>query len=122
MLQFVSGAGGFLAIAFGAFGAHALKNLERYQGTLPANVDSWWQTATMYLLVHSALGFALSLSAADNTVRLAALIMVGGAMLFAATLYAMGLGAPSWFGAITPIGGLAMLVGWGLLIWTGFKS
>ena len=40
--------------------------------------------------------------------------MVIGACIFAGTLYAMALGAPRWFGAITPIGGVSLLAGWGL--------
>ncbi|MAK62708.1 MAG: DUF423 domain-containing protein, partial [Ponticaulis sp.] len=37
-------------------------------------------------------------------------------------LYAMSVGAPRWFGAITPIGGVSLLVGWGLLIWSGIRG
>ena len=38
-------------------------------------------------------------------------------VIFSGSLYAMGLGAPRWFGAITPIGGLAFLAGWAALAW-----
>ncbi|CAI8331214.1 MAG: DUF423 domain-containing protein [Henriciella sp.] len=122
MLQFFASLGGFLSVALGAFGAHGLKNLERYQGTLPTDVQNWWSTATLYLIVHSALALAISLSSTDSILRTGALIMIIGAAVFASTLYAMSLGAPSWFGAITPLGGLGMLIGWGLIIWAGLKS
>ncbi|MGB2073827.1 MAG: DUF423 domain-containing protein, partial [Henriciella sp.] len=61
-------------------------------------------------------------SSTDSILRTGALIMIIGAAVFASTLYAMSLGAPSWFGAITPLGGLGMLIGWGLIIWAGLKS
>jgi uncharacterized membrane protein YgdD (TMEM256/DUF423 family) len=49
-------------------------------------------------------------------------LLAAGSGLFAATLYAMALGAPRWFGAITPIGGTAMIAGWSLLAWRAARS
>ena len=49
-------------------------------------------------------------------------VLLLGAALFAATLYAMALGAPRWFGAITPIGGLGMLAGWAMIAWAALKA
>jgi uncharacterized membrane protein YgdD (TMEM256/DUF423 family) len=49
--------------------------------------------------------------------RPSAWLFVGGAVIFSGTLYAMALGAPRWFGAVTPLGGLAMIGGWALLAW-----
>ena len=45
-----------------------------------------------------------------------------GAAIFAATLYAMALCAPRWFGAITPIGGSSLIAGWVVLAWTARKE
>lgn len=106
-------AGAFLAavaVAFGAFGAHALK------GRLDAEALGWWQTAVSYLLPHAVAVVALGLTALPR-LALPAWLLAGGAALFAGTLFAMALGAPRWFGAITPLGGTVMIVGWLLLAW-----
>lgn len=106
---------GFTAVALGAFGAHALSEGfgEKQMG--------WWETATLYLLVHAALVTALGVADGERYAT-AGLIMILGAGLFAGTLYAMALGAPTWLGAITPIGGLGLLAGWALIAWTALKS
>ena len=115
MVLVIGALAGFLAVAFGAFGAHALSDGFSEKAT------GWWETATLYLLVHAALATALS---ATDSARfgLAAMVLLIGALVFAATLYAMALGAPRWLGAITPLGGLGMLVGWALIAWTAFKA
>ncbi|WP_267897102.1 DUF423 domain-containing protein [Henriciella barbarensis] len=48
--------------------------------------------------------------------------MIIGAVIFSGTLYAMALGAPRWFGAITPIGGLGLLAGWALFAVAALRS
>ena len=115
MITVLGAIAGFLAVAFGAFGAHALGE------SLSEKASGWWETATLYLLVHAALVTALSAQNAEKF-GLAAGILLAGAVLFAATLYAMALGAPRWFGAITPIGGLGMLAGWGMIAWAALKA
>lgn len=114
----LSGALAFVGVALGAFGAHGLR------GRLAALEDGatrlgWWQTATQYLLVH-ALALALAAHLAARTHGAAATVagwaFVVGNVLFAGSLYAMTLGGPRALGAVTPIGGLAYLVGWASLI------
>ena len=97
---------GFLAVALGAFGAHAL------DGQLTPEGLDWWHTATLYALPHAAPALAISLHAKTGLVRKAGWAFVFGTIVFAGSLYAMALGAPRWFGAITPIGGISYLVGW----------
>ena len=99
---------GFLTVALGAFGAHAL------EGKLTAQGLEWWHTATLYALPHAAAAFAVGLSGRGGSLKTAGWLMAIGAVIFAGTLYAMALGAPRWFGAITPIGGVSMLAGWAL--------
>jgi uncharacterized membrane protein YgdD (TMEM256/DUF423 family) len=100
---------GALAIALGAFGAHGLKD----KLALIPEAAGWWQTATFYLLTHAvALG-----AIAGRSVWPARLWAIGG-VLFAGTLYALALGSPRWFGAITPIGGSLLIAGWVVLAWT----
>ena len=104
---------GAIAIALGAFGAHGLK--ERF--ALIPEAAGWWETATFYLLTHAVAIGAI----ASRSVWPARLWAVGAA-IFAATLYAMALGAPRWFGAITPIGGSLLIAGWVVLAWTARKE
>jgi len=106
---------GFLGVAFGAFGAHAL------EARLTADGAGWWETATFYLLVHAGVALAVGLSGATGPMRTGGLIMLAGVTLFAATLYAMALGAPRWLGALTPIGGLGMLSGRALIGWGAIR-
>lgn len=109
---------GFLAVALGAFGAHGL------EGRLDTKAVSWWETATLYAMVHAVLltGLGLAKRAGVNGMDLPALAFAIGIFLFAGTLYAMALGAPRWLGAITPLGGIALLIGWCALIWSGLKA
>lgn len=95
------------AIAAGAFGAHAAHG--------PA-VD-WLKTGAQYQLVHAVAVIALC----ERYPRPAALLL-GGSVLFAGTLYLMALGAPRWFGAITPLGGAAMIAGWLWIAYLGWPS
>jgi uncharacterized membrane protein YgdD (TMEM256/DUF423 family) len=97
-----------LAVTLGAFGAHAMKS------RLGAEALGWWQTAVQYQMWHALAVLALGL-AGFSWVRLPAWLLVTGAVIFAGTLYAMALGAPRWLGAITPLGGTAMIAGWAIL-------
>lgn len=96
-----------IAVALGAFGAHGLKAMVNTQQL------GWWQTATLYWFVHSLglllVGILIRLNYATQT---AAWLLQIGVIIFAGSLYAMTLGAPRWFGAITPIGGVLMITGW----------
>ncbi|MGP5502065.1 DUF423 domain-containing protein [Psychrobacter faecalis] len=96
-----------IAVALGAFGAHGLKNSVSIQQL------EWWQTATLYWFVHG-LGLLLVgiLIRLNYTTQTTAWLLQIGALIFAGSLYAMALGAPRWLGAITPIGGMLMIVGW----------
>ncbi|MFN3608856.1 MAG: DUF423 domain-containing protein [Hyphomonas sp.] len=107
---------GFLSVAFGAFGAHAL------DGTLTEEGIEWWQTATLYGLTHAGAALAAGLSGRGGRIAVGGWLMVGGAVIFAGTLYAMALGAPRWFGAITPVGGLTLLAGWIMIAIGGSAS
>ena len=115
MITALAAIAGFIAVAFGAFGAHALES------GIGDKQIGWWETATLYLLVHAALATALSAADAPRFGAAATLFLLG-AVIFAGTLYAMALGAPRWFGAITPIGGLGMLAGWALVAWAALKA
>lgn len=82
----------------------------------------WWETATLYLLVHAVTVFAVSLSGRTGLFSTGGWAMIIGAVIFSGTLYTMALGAPRWFGAITPIGGLGLLAGWALFALAALRS
>jgi uncharacterized membrane protein YgdD (TMEM256/DUF423 family) len=106
---------GGVAVVLGAFGAHALKT------RLAADALDWWRTAVEYQMWHALAVLALGLPGRGWT-RLPAWLFVAGALVFAGTLYAMALGAPRWLGAVTPLGGLAMICGWALLAWRAARG
>lgn len=97
---------GFASVAFGAFGAHALGS------ALTETTRGWWDTATGYALPHAAAALAIAIAGKSGWTRAGGWCLVIGAAVFAASLYAMALGAPRALGAITPIGGVLMLAGW----------
>lgn len=106
----------FFGVMLGAFGAHGLPKWTD-PALLPKALD-WWHTATLYLFVH-ALGLLLVslLMGFDLCKKSVGICLVVGVLIFSGSLYLMGLGAPRWLGAITPIGGTLMMIGWGLLTW-----
>lgn len=97
-----------LAVMLGAFGSHGLKRFTDDYGL------QLWHTATLYLFVHAlgilALGVLAHLGRAK--VHKPAWILQIGVMIFSGTLYLLALGLPKWLGAITPIGGTLLIVGW----------
>ena len=97
---------GGLGVAFGAFGAHGLDS------QLGPDAAAWWETATLYLLVHAVAALSVALAGQGGLIRLGGWAFLAGAAVFAGTLYAMALGAPRWLGAVTPIGGVLLILGW----------
>lgn len=107
-----------LAVAAGAFGAHALR------GHLDAGALAIYETAARYQLVHAlAAVFAADRSARAGGAEAAraGVLFVIGISLFAGSLYALALGAPRLLGAVTPLGGVALIAGWVLLA-ASFRS
>jgi uncharacterized membrane protein YgdD (TMEM256/DUF423 family) len=107
---------GLIGVAFGAFGAHGMAS------RFTPESRGWWETGTLYLLVHAVAVFAAGLSGRTGLFSTGGWIMIIGAVIFSGTLYAMTLGAPRWFGAITPIGGIGLLAGWALFAFAAVKS
>lgn len=111
----IGGILGAVGVALGAFGAHGLQNV-----VTDAKALEWWQTASRYHLFHA---LAICLVAVHPRAPAAAGVLFAvGIAVFSGSLYAMTLGAPRWFGAITPIGGLCFIAGWVVLAWTGRPS
>lgn len=107
------------AVAAGAFGAHALRaRLE------PAMLDVF-ETAARYQMYHALALFAIAWGVdrwGEGPVVWAGWAFVVGIVVFSGSLYVLSLTGARWLGAITPIGGAALLVGWGLLAWAAWSS
>jgi uncharacterized membrane protein YgdD (TMEM256/DUF423 family) len=107
-----------LSIVGGAFGAHALR------GRLDPGSLALWETAARYLMY---AGFALVLVglAGHQWPRrgfaVAAVALGAGGLVFSGTVAALALGSPRWLGAVTPLGGLAMIAGFFVFAWTAFR-
>ena len=106
-----------LAVMLGAFGAHGLK------AKVTAEQLAWWHTGVEYHFYH-ALGLLVigALMAVQPQLALpkgSAWALQIGIVIFSGSLYAMTLGAPRWFGAITPIGGTAFIIGW---LWLAYAA
>ena len=118
MLLILAGVYGFLGVALGAFGAHGLAPVFA-RATDAAKRLEWWHTATQYHLVH-ALALALAAWLVGRTHSVAATIagaaFATGVLIFSGTLYAMAITGARWLGAITPIGGVLLLVGWAAIV------
>ena len=93
---------GAIAVMAGAFAAHGASS----------RAAELLRTGALYQLVHAVAAVAVM---GHPRGRGAAILFVAGGALFSATLYAMAFGAPRWLGAVTPLGGLAMIAGWLLL-------
>ncbi len=107
---------GFVAVAAGAFGAHALR------GSLPDDLLAVFETAARYQMYHAlallGLGWATDRLPNHPASHLAGWLFVTGTVLFSGSLYALSLSGARWLGAITPFGGLAFLGGWLALAWS----
>lgn len=103
-----------IAVAAGAFGAHALKNM------LSAERLETWQTAVQYHAWHALGLMIIGLISAHFQIdlKLPAILLMAGILIFSGSLYTLCLTGLSWLGAITPIGGIAFIAGWIIL---GFR-
>ena len=103
-----------LGVVFGAFGAHALK------ASLSSEMLGVFETGVRYQMYHAlglmALAWAIS-RWPEPRLAPAAWLLLAGTAIFSGSLYLLVLTGTRWFGAITPIGGVALIVGWGLVAW-----
>ena len=97
---------GFLGVALGAFGAHGSLHDLLVRNASLAN----WETAVLYHLVHAVVLVAITRGEAVS--RVACWLFMAGIIIFSGTLYVLALTNLRWLGAITPLGGLALLAGW----------
>jgi len=117
---FIAGLFGTTGVAFGALGAHALKQ-KMQEGILTIDQLSAFDTATKYQLMHAIVLFILAYINKDKQIKLfsiASYLMVFGVLFFSGSIYVLatqnisGIHAGFIFGPLTPIGGLLLIAGW----------
>lgn len=111
---------GGLAVALGAFGAHALA------ARVPADLLSTFETGVRYHMYHALALFAVVLAMTrwpgSSLPTIAGWLFVAGIVVFSGSLYVLVFSGQRWLGAITPIGGVAFILGWILLAVTAWRS
>ena len=109
-----------LSVLIGAFAAHALK------AKLSPQALGWIETGVQYQQLHSLailiIGFIIKLSPHWHRLDKAAYSFIIGTLLFSGSLYFMALTGITSLAILTPVGGLAFLLGWGLLIWAFVRA
>jgi len=114
-LFIILGAGlNLLAVAIGAFGAHALQT---HFATFP-DLEATYETAVDYHFYHALAILAVAWAAGKWPGRLviwAGYLFTAGVIIFSGSLYLLALTNIGWLGAITPIGGVAFIAGWACL-------
>ncbi|MFT4767226.1 MAG: uncharacterized membrane protein YgdD (TMEM256/DUF423 family) [Glaciecola sp.] len=116
---FLGALGGLLAVAFGAFGAHALR--DRFD-TYSLGV---YETAVQYQFYHSfallVAGLLLLQFPSSMLLKSSVFLFVLGILLFSGSLYILSFSGLRWLGAVTPLGGLAFIAGWACLAAAGWQ-
>jgi uncharacterized membrane protein YgdD (TMEM256/DUF423 family) len=114
MLALVGSALGFLAVAAGAFGAHALR------ARIPAAQLAVFETGARYQMYHALALLVVAWAASQWPAQAflwAGWLFLAGSIIFSGSLYLLALSGASWLGAITPIGGICLQAGWVSLAW-----
>jgi uncharacterized membrane protein YgdD (TMEM256/DUF423 family) len=110
----------FAAVAAGAFGAHALKS------RIAPDMMAVYQTAVQYHFWHGlgllGVGVLIAQRPDSGLLGVVAWLLVAGVLLFSGSLYALALTGVRGFGAVTPIGGVALLAAWAALAWAAFRT
>jgi uncharacterized membrane protein YgdD (TMEM256/DUF423 family) len=111
----------FLGVGAGAFGAHGLRPyFEQYP-----ELSGTYDTAVQYLMIHGLALFAVAWVTSNwigTLANWAGYLFLLGVFLFSGSLFLLVLTGMSWFGAITPLGGIAFLAGWLCLALVAWRS
>ena len=106
-------------MAFGAFGAHALR------ATLSPEMLAVFETGVRYQMYHAFATFAAAWALANRPRRVfgaAGALFLAGIVVFSGSLYLLALTGERWLGAVTPLGGGAFLAGWVCLGWGAWNE
>lgn len=115
----IAAIGGLLAVAFGAFGTHALR------GRFDDNALRVFETAVQYQFYHSLALLAVALLLlrypTSSLLHSSAWLFIIGMVIFSGSLYLLSFTGLRWLGAVTPLGGLAFITGWACLAAAAWK-
>lgn len=107
------------AVAFGAFGAHALRQ------QVPEQSIATWQTGVLYQFMHGfgllIIGVLLLRFPELTGLKVAGVLFIIGILFFSGSLYGLVLANWRWLGPITPLGGLCFIAGWVSMAWSLFR-
>jgi len=112
-LLFIAAVLGFLTVALGAFGSHALKDI--LSESARHQYDLGVRYAFIHVLAILATGLAMPLVSNPKHLNLAGWFFITGVVVFSGSLVALALSQIPFFAVITPLGGLSLLLGWGFL-------
>lgn len=105
-----------LAVALGAFGAHGLESAIEGRVEDPVKNAANWETGSRYLMYHGLgmilLGVTMNSKRTNRMLSVAGYLFVVGVILFSGSLFVLSLTDIKILGAIVPLGGLAMIIGW----------
>jgi uncharacterized membrane protein YgdD (TMEM256/DUF423 family) len=108
-----------LAVVFGAFGAHALR------ARLSPGDLAIFETGVRYQMYHALALFAVAWAVSrwpSGATTAAGWLFVVGVLVFSGSLYVLVLTGQRWLGAVTPLGGLALVCGWACLGWAIYRG
>jgi uncharacterized membrane protein YgdD (TMEM256/DUF423 family) len=108
----------FLAVALGAFAAHGLRT------RLSAEMVTIFEVGVRYHMYHALGLIAVSWACSrwpESGAQWAGWAFILGIVVFSGSLYLLSVTGMRWLGAITPIGGLAFLIGWVVLVWAALR-
>lgn len=118
IILIIASACGFLAVALGAFGAHALKTILESNGRVET-----FELATRYLFYHALAILAAGILAEKFPgMTTPALLFLAGTIIFSGSLYILSLTGQTMWGAVTPVGGVLLLAGWLSFGWAFYKG
>ncbi len=116
----IAGILGALGVVLGAFGAHGLK------GRLPQDLLATFEVGVRYHMYHAlallVVALAMTNQRQNRWLTRACAAWVTGIAIFSGSLYALALTNARWLGAITPIGGVAFIAGWGFFVMAGLRG
>ena len=113
---------GALGVGLAAWGAHGMEDV-----ITEAKAQEWWHDGVRLQMWHAPVialagWIGRSTGRQGSRARLAGLLLGVGSLVFSGTLYAMALGGSRGLGAVTPIGGLALILGWLALAWAATST
>ena len=111
---------GAIAVLLGAFGAHALRD------GVPAESLATFETAVRYQMYHAFALIAVAVAASrwpdSALVGVAGWLFVAGTVIFSGSLYLLVVSGARWLGALTPLGGVALIAGWVCLAFAAWRG